>query len=148
MAALSPRPTSLPQCSHYQPIPLQGFLAPGSGLMPQTVVRPERHQDLTVHSARLEMTPIPFRGRGSFPRSVFYVLPLPLDARAVPCLLNIFIAIVEIRQVGEAPFGAMGSPPTRGPCHGHSLCGRRKSGGSRFHTAKQNIWCISRTLHL
>jgi hypothetical protein len=106
--------------------------------MPQTVVLPDCRQDLTVHSASLEMTHVPLRGRGSFPKSVFF-LPLPRhEARAVLYLLmiNIFIAIAGVRQIGEAPFGAMGSAPTRGPCHGHSLSGRRKSGGGRFHTQK------------
>jgi hypothetical protein len=92
---------------------------------------------------------------GSDARPVIFpqvsILPLPrFEAHAVLLLvdlLNTFIPIVEIPQLGEAPFGAMGSPQTRGPCLGHTLSRRRKNHRGRLHPDKENIWCIYRAIH-
>jgi hypothetical protein len=64
-------------CFYRQPIALQGFLAPGSGLMPQAVVRPRcrRYHTHTAHSVRLKMTPFFFRGWRFPPKSVFFLYP-------------------------------------------------------------------------
>jgi hypothetical protein len=111
-----------------------GIDATGAGRSPRVSSRPYSALSQIGNDARS----LPRPARRPPPQVSVIPLPPPLhDAQAVVlCLLNIFIAIVDIRQVGEAPIGAMGSAPTCGPCHGHALSGRRKSGGGRFHTGK------------
>jgi hypothetical protein len=143
MSALSPRPNmssamfSSSACrSPRIPGAWPGIDATGAGRSPRvSSSRPYSALSRIGNDAR------------SFPRPAILpqvsVLPLPRQESEAHAVLSstfstTFIAIVEIRQVREAPIGAMGSAPTRGPCHGHTLrvSGRRKSGGGRFHTGK------------